>query len=134
MVIIIRSSLFKFGCYLNQAPLPSGAWAGSPACFLFSSSLDLKLPYHGRKPPARGKTDFPCAFLADMDHLEVGNGDLYVDASLCTGYSELEGCYGVGMAPSCEEVSCLLGGRPSFPIDSIELWSVAGPSSASSAL
>ena len=32
---------FVFGAYLGH---PLGAWSGSPACFLFSSTLSLKLP------------------------------------------------------------------------------------------
>lgn len=124
-MLLISSGSFTCGAYLNQAPVPTGAWSGSPACFLFSATLDLKFPYHGRKPPARGKTDFPCGFLVDMDHLEVGNGDLHIESSLTVAYSELEGCYGFGLSPRSEECVSALGGSSSFPIDILELWQIA---------
>jgi hypothetical protein len=128
VVLLLSSGPFTCGAYLNQSLLPTGAWTGSPACFLFSSTLDLKFPYHGRKPPSRGKTDFPCAFLADSDHLEIGNGDLHIEASLSIAYSELEGCYGLGWAPRSEESVAALGGGSSFHIDHVELWQIVSVS------
>ena len=29
--------------------MPSATWSGSPSCFLFSITFDLKLPYHARE-------------------------------------------------------------------------------------
>ena len=114
--------------------MPNCAWAGSPACFLFSLTLDLKLPYHGRRvPEAEGvsadevRTPIsmePMAFFAQPDALFIGNGDLTINADLSAGSTELENCYGIGLIPNTPETFCLLTGSPFFNIDDVELWAI----------
>ena len=130
VVLVLQSGHFKFGAYLNQSITATGSWSGSPACFIYSVTLDLKFPYHGRCPPGRGQSDFPCAFFVDYDHIEIGNGDLHIDESFITGYSELEGCYGLGLPRGSAEASAILAGSGSFEIDDLELWYIASTSTA----
>lgn len=99
---------------------------GSPACFLFSVSLDMRLPYHGRRSATSSEVSAstPKAFFADYEHVEIGNGDLVLDQSLTVGRSEIEGCYGVGFAIGGLEAQCFLAGQPEFLIDEVEVWSI----------
>jgi hypothetical protein len=124
-------------------------WIGTPACFLFSLTLDLKFPYHGRNPPHRGGGNRPSTtgaagagvgaggnlltfgYYVDSDHIEIGNGDIYIDENMMEIYSELEGCYGVGLQRNLSEVRSLLGGANNFPIDELEVWMVNIPNTAS---
>ena len=105
---------------------PTSSWMGSPACFLFSSTFDIRLPYHGRRPPDSSAvgTASPKAFFADHEYIEIGNGDLIIDQSLLSGTSEIEGCYGAGLAIGSREAKCFMAGRTEFIIDELELWSV----------
>jgi hypothetical protein len=124
-VLLIKSGPFSFGAYLSHPLLPSGAWMGSPASFMFSVSLDTRIPYHGRVPPknSTGATA-PKAFFADRNHIEVGNGDLYLDQGLSQATSDLEGCYGIGFLPGSGESKCFLAGSPQFDVDELEVWSI----------
>lgn len=124
--------------------MPSNVWIGTPACFLFSLTLDLKFPYHGRNPPHRGGGGRPSAnqvaggnlitfgYYVDSDHIEIGNGDIYIDENMMEIYSEMEGCYGVGLQRNISEVRSLLGGANNFPIDELEVWMVNIPNNSSS--
>lgn len=126
-VLLIQSGDFIFGAYVNQTLLPSedNKWSGSPSCFLFSVTFDLKLPYHGRNPPGKGKMPHPCAFLADTNHLLFGNGDIQLDGELETGSSNLEGCFGLGLPRTSHATSTLLAGVNNFTIDKLEVWHVS---------
>lgn len=125
VVLLIRSSHFCFGAYLSHPLIPSASWVGSPACYLFSSTLDVRLPYHGRRPPdSSGAASTPKAFFVDQEYVEIGNGDLFIDQTLSAGRSEIEGCYGVGLSIGSPESQCLLAGQPEFVIDELEVWSV----------
>ena len=107
-------------------------WSGSPACFLFSISLGVKLPYHAKVPPVTDKAGMtgtpqlhdPTAFFAQPDFLFVGNGDLSIDSTLTNGSSELENCFGIGLGFNSADAMCLLAGSPLFPIDDMEVWAV----------
>lgn len=129
---IVRSGEFTFGFYVTHQIVPNCAWAGSPACFLFSITLDLKLPYHGKVPPISGsgsidispKPHEPTAFYAQSDYLFIGNGDLSIDQSLTNGSSELENSFGVGLGLNSVEAMCVLAGSPLFTIDDMEVWAV----------
>jgi hypothetical protein len=52
---VVRSGEFVFGTYLTHQIAPTCSWTGSPACYLFTTSLDLKLPYHGKLPADDGR-------------------------------------------------------------------------------
>lgn len=125
VVILIRSSHFCFGAYLSHPLIPSSSWVGSPACFLFSSTLNTRLPYHGRRlsDQSSGSTA-PKAFFVDHEYIEIGNGDLFIDQTLSAGKSEIEGCYGVGFSIGSPEARCFLAGQTEFIIDDLEVWSV----------
>lgn len=123
MVMIIQSGDFRFGAYVSQGISNSSKWIGSPSCFLFSASLDLKFTYNGKNPPVNTKTNqvsFGC--FGDSEHLEFGNGDLYIESDLMTGHSEVEGCYGIGIDRDDALVTELLAGRSPFGIDELEVW------------
>lgn len=120
-----------FGAYLSHQILPSCAWTGSPSCFLFNLTLDVKLPYHARTAygnvaegmTARGVT--PLAFYVQSDTLYLGNGDLTLEDTLQRGSSELENTYGCGMPPHSPEALCMLAGSPLFDIDIVEVWAIS---------
>lgn len=135
--MVIQSGSFKFGAYLTQNLLPTSTWIGTPACFTFSLTLDLKFPYHGRNPPHRGGSRavstsggniITYGYYVDSDHIEIGNGDIYIDENMMEVYSELEGCYGLGLQRNTPEVSLLLGGANNFAIDELEIWMINIPS------
>ncbi len=111
----------------------TGDWSGSPACFLFSITLDVKLGYHARRISSEllrsgeGKeqsTPEPAAFLVERDLLTIGDGDLVLGFSLEEGESELEQCFGIGLEPNSPEVHCLLAGSSQFVINDVEVWSL----------
>lgn len=135
-LIVLRSGDYRFGVYLSHAPVPTCSWAGSPSCFLFSLTLDLKIPFHARhsivktgSTPGHANSEAsalqePAAMFVQPDKLFVGNGDFTLDASLETGSSELENCYGLGMETQSVEAMCLLAGTPIFTVDELEVWSL----------
>jgi len=114
--------------------MPSANWSGSPSCFLFSITFDLKLPYHARELlKERDNEDnttssyinsTPFAFYAQPDILYIGNGDLCLENDLLNGSSEIENCYGCGLAIPSRESCCLLAGTPFFTIDVLEVFTV----------
>jgi hypothetical protein len=122
---VIRSGEFRFGAYLNQAPLPTANWNGNPQCFLFSLTLNLKLPFHGRGSSkiALGGDDEstnsalallqePKAFYGTNEMLMIGNGDLVLDSKLVNGKSELEVSYGMGLGKKAyPAVASATGGK-----------------------
>ena len=132
-----ESVTYKFGAYLSHPIRLGGTWTGSPACFMFSTTLDRKLPFHNRMPP-QGSYDAPVAFLVEREQLVIGNGDLVIggsvgeegrgrkdeSGSLAHGSSDLESCFGLGMAHGSSEAVCFLAGSREFSIDAIEVWAV----------
>lgn len=123
MILLIRSGEFKFGAYLSEPLLISDSWAGGPACFLFSLTLDMKIPYHARDPPEGGRWG-PVSFLAGRRELVIGNDDLVLDSTLTSGTSQLEGCFGIGLDRQSSEASTMLAGHSHFEIDDVEVWMV----------
>ena len=124
-LVLIRSGDFVFGAYLTH-PLrvTSSGWAGSPACFLFSVTLDVKLPYHARHLPTGADAKKPCGFFAEREKLTIGNGDLVICGG-GEGHSELENCYGMGLTFGSSEAACFLAGSSDFHIEELEIWSVS---------
>eukprot|EP01031_Cornospumella_fuschlensis_P028443 gene28443-34337_t len=123
-LLLIRSGEHRFGAYLSHPPLPTCNWSGSPACFLFSLTLNMKVPYHARQVSAEHKLAEPMALFAQDDRIFVGDGDLTIDANLATGTSEIENCYGLGLDAESPEAMCLMAGAPVFDIDELEVWSI----------
>lgn len=123
-LLLIQSGEFVFGAYLSHPLRVTGTgWAGSPACFVFSVTFDVKMPYHARNPPDGASLKRPVAFLAEREKLCVGNGDLVIhDGGL--GQSALENCYGMGLTFASSEAGCFLAGQKEFPIDELELWAI----------
>jgi hypothetical protein len=122
-LVVIQSGDFRFGAFLSHPPLPTCSWSGNPSCFLFSLTLDLKIPFHARH--VLGDTlasSDPCAMFVQPDRIFLGNGDLTIDGGLDRGTSELENCYGMGMEEHSVEAMCLLAGAPFFSIDALEVW------------
>ncbi len=126
VVLVVQSGSYTFGCYLSAPLVLTGRWCGSPASFLFSLTLDVKIPYHGERVPELDGPDssHSYAFYADIDRLLVGNGDLVIDSSLREGSSDLEGCYGAGLEVGGVEAAHLLAGSVKFPIDDVEVWAL----------
>lgn len=122
--MIIRSGDFRFGAYLSQPPLPTCVWSGSPACFIFSLTLDLKIPFHARHVLGGESLQEPMAMFVQPDHLFLGNGDLSLEGDLRQGSTELENCYGLGIEEKSPEAQCLLAGTPFFTIDDLEAWAI----------
>ena len=120
---------------LNHTGFASDPWRidetkfGNPKCFLFSLSLDLKIPYHGRhKLPSSDTTgsrqshhDCQCA---GPDYVQFGSKDLCLkgDFSACT--SELEYSYGIGLVKDGEHAKSLLAGASVFKADQVEAWAL----------
>jgi hypothetical protein len=121
--------------------MPSATWSGSPSCFLFSITFDLKLPYHAREllkdrennNGSNNNNDLttssyinstPLAFYAQPDTFYIGNGDLCLEHDLLNGSSEIENCYGCGLVIPSVESCCLLAGTPFFTIDVLEVFAV----------
>lgn len=124
-LMILRSGEFVFGCYLSHGlrVVKSGIYAGSPACYLFSITLDLKMPYHARIPPPNTDGLGQTAFLCEHDQVIIGNGDLVISSNgMAT--SCIEKCYGVGLNVNGPEATCLLAGRSRFAIDEVEVWTI----------
>lgn len=123
---MIRSGDYRFGAYLSHPPLPTSIWSGSPACFLFSLTLNLKIPFHARHVlgDISSSLEEPLAFLCEHNLLFIGNGDLSIDEGLTNGSSELENSYGLGFQPKSASSMCLLAGSPIFTIDDVEVWTI----------
>lgn len=113
----------RFGAYLSHAPVPTSSWTGSPSCFLFSLTLNIKIPYSARHVLGESMSE-PMALFAHGDRVFIGNGDLSLDSKLASGTTEIENSYGIGLNPHSDEAMCLLAGTPVFPIHELELWTM----------
>ena len=130
--MLIKSGDFSFGAYLTHQIAPTCTWTGSPSCFLFTSTLGLKVPYHARTrtgaelsmQQTTATVAAPLAFFVQPDAIFIGNGDLSIDADLMSGSSELENSFGCGSVPRSPEALCLLAGTPLFNIDVLEVWAI----------
>merc|ERR1712146_495290 len=108
---VVQSRDFVFGAYLSH-PLrvsSSPEWVGSPACFIFSVTLDVKCAFHGRHTPREilSHNSINASFKCEHDRLIIGNGDLII-LNGGKGVSSLEGCFGLGLSPGSSEACTLL--------------------------
>lgn len=126
-VLVVQSGEHVFGAYLSHPLRDDSIGAGSPSCFLFSTTLDLKFTFHGHNPVRRKPNTAPSAFSASENKIEFGNGDLCILGSggrVSGGSSDLEGCFGVGLGRNTVNAKCFLAGSPQFNIDLLELWAI----------
>jgi hypothetical protein len=123
-LLLVRSGEYVFGAYLSHPIMDLGRWAGSPSCFMFSVTLDVKLSYHARVLPQGAPQNQTVAFLPDENQLIVGNKDLVLDSALLEGSSEMENMFGIGLQQGGPEAKTLLAGSNRFQIDDVELWAV----------
>lgn len=133
-LLILSANNNTFGVYLSHPLVLTGSWTGSPACFLFNLTADLRFPFHSRVPPISNAVGGSVGFLVDRECLRIGNQDLIITVAPVTavegsvgfyGTSELEGCYGLGLPIGGLEASCLLAGKNSFHIDFLEVWAIS---------
>jgi hypothetical protein len=123
-VLVVQSGEYVFGAFLSHPLRDNSMGTGSPSCFIFSTTLDLKIAFHG-KFPARATSSAPPAYVASENRIEFGNKDLCILSSggvISGGSSDLEGCYGLGLSRNSVNSKCFLAGSPQFPIDLLELW------------
>jgi hypothetical protein len=83
--MVMRSTDYCFGCYLSHPVIPNDQWSGSPSCFLFNLTLDLKLNYHARNLPQVLSNALTAGFIANDKLLVVGNNDLVIHEDLWSG-------------------------------------------------
>lgn len=124
-VFVARAGEFVFGAYVSETFKTDGAPFGSPRAFLFSLTLDLKLPYHGATALASAlegaKVKKHGSITATDAKISFGASDFVIDESLSTCASTLEGSFGVGLDD--DAAASLLAGAATFAVDHLEIWS-----------
>jgi hypothetical protein len=134
-LFLLKSGDYVFGAYASSAWRMDEKPHGTPSSFLFSLTLDLKIPYVGRtRDLEREKQDHEEgretpheSMLAGQDYIMFGAGaDLVLHGDLTECESTIEGSYGFGMEKGGKDAKCLLAGTPVFPIDSIEIFEIIG--------
>ena len=117
---ITRSGQFKFGGYLNQSISLSNGWTGSASCFLYSLTLDLKIPYQSKLQGGEMKV-----YFGEWEKVSIGDGDLILNQSLEFGSSHIENSFGIGLNKTDSQCLCLLAGAGEFTIDALECWAIS---------
>ena len=136
-VFILKSGDYIFGGYASSPWEMTDEPFGTPRCFLFSLTLDLKIPYTGRARDLEAEAAAQAeglqvpheALMAGEGYIQFGAyGDLCFlgDMSECT--SCLEQDYGLGLPAEGKEAKTLLAGSTTFAIDSIEIYEILGSS------
>lgn len=74
-LFIAKAGDFCFGAYASDPWRCDGDLFGSPMAFLFSLTLDVKVPYHGAIPPQNTIKRHAC-IRATNDYISFGDGDL----------------------------------------------------------
>lgn len=139
-VVVVRANGRVFGGFCDDPWDVSGANLGSSRCFLFSSALDIKIPFQGRKtlpPPTQQQQsddmsddednqDAPqfSACRCDNKTMQFGVGDLVLTGNLSACSSQLENTFCLGVKPGSDEANTLLAGSSVFKVDELELWAV----------
>ncbi|GMI00788.1 hypothetical protein TrLO_g13541 [Triparma laevis f. longispina] len=144
-VFIFKSGEYIFGAYaasawsegFDQGEL-TGEFFGKPNSFLFSVTLDTKIPFVGktldveRIEQARraGYDGAPHKLLAHEvqfvgeDYLSFGSQDLIIAGDLSTCMSNLENSFGVGLDSKTNEASTFLAGQKRFKIEAVEVFEI----------
>lgn len=74
-LFIAKVGDFCFGAYASDPWRSDGDLFGSPMAFLFSLTLDVKVPYHGATPPQNTTKRHAC-IRATHECISFGDGDL----------------------------------------------------------
>ena len=140
-----------YGGFASDGWRADGAPFGGPRCFLFSLTLDLKIPFQGRRTDPDDAALAAAQQRADEQPPDAASGAREVldclraseDGGLCFGArdlvllaggeaaargancsSSLEWSYSIGLRPDSPEAACLLAGQPTFALDALEVWRV----------
>lgn len=125
LLILIQSGDLVFGVYLSHPIEYAGGWRGGPACFIFSATLGVKIPYQARiLSEDMGDAQAPVAFLIDRKQFVIGNGDLILSPRLNSGSCSLEHAFGIGLTPGSTESMCFLAGMAEFDVSRVEVFAV----------
>mmetsp|Transcript_23867 Transcript_23867/g.47489 ORF Transcript_23867/g.47489 Transcript_23867/m.47489 type:complete len:776 (+) Transcript_23867:107-2434(+) len=140
-VFIFKSGDYTFGAYATtpwKTGMESNDYFGGPKCFLFSLTLDLKIPFVGKsidvesiEAAQRAGYDGPIhhlvhheALLIGQDFIAFGKDDLVIGGDFKDCTSSLEMSYGVGLNTKKGEEKTLLAGSSKFTIDAMEVFEV----------
>ena len=139
-VVIIKANGRVFGGYANEPWRTDGTTFGNSKCFLFSISLDIKIPFHGRntlaptvKPESNDEEESVMSqqklpsyatLKSDEKSFQFGVYDLIISNDFKTCSSNLEYTFGCGLQREGGDAKTLLAGSESFQIEEIELWGV----------
>lgn len=92
-VLVLQSGDFIFGGFIATPWRSDGTRFGNPKGFLFSITLDLKFPYHGRQRDSRSTNhgmstvQHDCV-LVTHNFMQFGLKDLTMEANL-QGYTHI---------------------------------------------
>ena len=143
-LFLCKSGEFIFGGYAGAEWLYDDTPHGSPQSFLFSVTLDLKIPYVGRdrnlemekRHEEEGMNFTHEAMQAGDDYMMFGkdHGDFVLsgvyeredgesggleDCQAC-----MEGSFGIGLKKDSRAAKCLLAGSETFVVDSLEVYEI----------
>jgi len=135
-LLVIKSNGRVFGGYADEPWRDDGNSFGRAKCFLFSSTMDIKIPFHGKKtlePPLKpdDEEEFDdysspkfCVLKSSPSQMQFGVRDLVLRDKLTACSSDLEYSFGVGLRAGSEEAGTLLAGSSAFVVDELELWAL----------
>jgi len=142
-MLIIKANGRIFGGFVDEPWRGDGHSFGTAKSFLFSVSLDIKVPFQGREahppPPDEDYIDD----LSDLDDetigelrrpfavcksntsvMQFGTRDLVLRDNFTVCTSDLEHSFGVGAPRGSEEARTLLAGEQTFAVEALELWAI----------
>ena len=129
-MVVIRSGEYVFGGYSTDQWKFDGSRGGNPKGYLFSITLDCKIPYHGRQKDSQsgvlggmGGRRHDCIWSGN-DFMSFGIKDLCLrgDFTMCS--SEIEHSYSIGCEINSRDSKSFLAGSSVFVADEIEVWGV----------
>jgi len=140
-VVVVRANGRVFGGFCDESWRTDGHTFGSADCFLFSSTLDVKIPFVGRQvlspPPAQDYMDIRhideedmtglrkfASCQSDKRKMQFGLSDLVLRDDLKSCSSRIESTFGLGLPKQSEETKTFLAGAETFKVDEVELWEI----------